>query len=91
MFESVANAFGASAVGVILTGMGEDGSDGLEALSRAGAHIIAQDEASSVVFGMPRVAIERGLVDEVLPPEGIALRLIKLHRHLQTFLLQKPT
>jgi two-component system chemotaxis response regulator CheB len=90
MFESVAKAFGASAIGVILTGMGEDGSDGLEHLSNAGAHIIAQDEASSAVFGMPRVAIERGFVDEVLPPEGIAVRLNKLHRHMQSFLPPKP-
>jgi two-component system chemotaxis response regulator CheB len=83
LFQSVAAAIGADAVGVILTGMGEDGADGLVTMSQKGAHIIAQDQASSVVFGMPKAAIERGVVDEVLPPEQIALRLTKLHWHTQ--------
>jgi two-component system chemotaxis response regulator CheB len=84
LFESVASTFGSDAVGIILTGMGEDGVSGLEVLSRAGAHIIAQDETSSAVFGMPKVAIERGIVDEVLTPEQISVRLTKLHRHMQS-------
>ncbi|WP_257450920.1 protein-glutamate methylesterase/protein-glutamine glutaminase [Archangium lipolyticum] len=67
LFHSVARAAGANAVGVLLTGMGDDGADGLLAMRQAGAATIAQDEASCVVFGMPRAAIERGAVDEVLP------------------------
>ena len=67
LFHSVARAAGANAVGVLLTGMGEDGADGLLAMKQAGAATLAQDEASCVVFGMPRAAIERGAVDQVLP------------------------
>lgn len=84
LFESVAKTFGANSVGIILTGMGDDGVDGLVALSQSGAHVIAQDEDSCIVFGMPKAAIERGIVDEVLSPESIAARLNKLHRHVQT-------
>jgi two-component system chemotaxis response regulator CheB len=84
LFESVAQAFGSNSVGIILTGMGEDGADGLEKLSKAGAHVIAQDEASSTIFGMPKAAIQRGIVDEVLPPEGIVTRLTKLHHYMQS-------
>ncbi|HDD25304.1 MAG TPA: chemotaxis-specific protein-glutamate methyltransferase CheB [Chloroflexi bacterium] len=72
LFESVARAYGAASVGVVLTGMGEDGADGLEVLHHSGGHIIAQDEQSCVVFGMPKVAIERGVVNRVMPPDKIA-------------------
>lgn len=72
LFHSVAHAAGANAVGVLLTGMGEDGADGLLTMKQAGAATIAQDEASSVVFGMPRAAIERGAVDQVLPLTAIS-------------------
>ena len=78
MFESVAAAFGASAVGVILTGMGDDGVKGLRALRRAGGRVIAQDEATSVVHGMPGAAVEAGLADAVLPLDAIAGRLAAL-------------
>lgn len=84
MFESVAKAYFANAMGLILTGMGEDGVDGLEILSKAGAHIVAQDETSSVVYGMPQAAVRRGIVDEVLSPDDIVSRLIKVHRHQQS-------
>ncbi len=79
LFESVARTYRATAVGVVLTGMGNDGADGLEALWHAGGYTIAQDEASSVVFGMPRVAIERGIVHQVLSPDEIAALFIHLN------------
>jgi len=75
LFESVARAYGPSALGVILTGMGHDGVRGLRALRRAGGRIIAQDESSSIVFGMPGAAIDAGLADAVLPVDAIAARL----------------
>ena len=67
LFRSVAQAAGRNAVGVILTGMGDDGADGMLEMKRAGARTIAQDERTCVVFGMPKEAIERGAVDEVVP------------------------
>ena len=72
LFDSVAKVFGSASIGVVLTGMGDDGADGLENLRGAGGHIIAQDEESCVVFGMPKAAIERGVVDRVMPPDKIA-------------------
>ncbi len=71
-FRSVAQAAGANAVGVVLTGMGRDGAEGLLAMRRAGAHTIAQDEATCVVYGMPKAAVELGAAVEVLPLEAIA-------------------
>lgn len=67
LFHSVAAAAGAGAVGVLLTGMGADGADGLLAMRRAGAQTLVQDEATSVVWGMPREALERGAAGRVLP------------------------
>jgi two-component system, chemotaxis family, protein-glutamate methylesterase/glutaminase len=67
LFRSAARSAGANAVGVLLTGMGDDGADGLLALREAGGHTIAQDEATCVVFGMPREAIARGAAKDVLP------------------------
>ena len=66
MFKSVAQAAGRNAVGVLLTGMGGDGAQGLLEMKTAGATTLAQDEASCVVFGMPKVAIELGAVDRVV-------------------------
>jgi len=71
LFESVAAACGASAVGVILTGMGEDGARGLLSMRKRGARTIGQDEATSVVYGMPKVAREMGAVEKQLPLENI--------------------
>jgi two-component system, chemotaxis family, protein-glutamate methylesterase/glutaminase len=72
MFASVAEAAGSHATGVILTGMGSDGANGLLRMKRAGAHTIAQDEATCVVFGMPKEAIRLGAADRVLPLSSIA-------------------
>jgi two-component system chemotaxis response regulator CheB len=72
LFESVARAFGRSAVGVILTGMGADGAIGMKTLYDAGAVTLAQDEASCVVFGMPKEAIALGAVQRIVPLENIA-------------------
>ena len=77
LFRSVAETMGANAVGVILTGMGADGADGLLAMKRAGASTIAQDESTSVVFGMPKEAIDRGAVDVVLPLPRIAAGILQ--------------
>jgi two-component system chemotaxis response regulator CheB len=75
LFRSIARAAGSHAVGVMLTGMGGDGADAMLELFQAGAHTIAQDEASCVVFGMPRQAIAAGGVREVLPLAEIPARL----------------
>jgi two-component system chemotaxis response regulator CheB len=72
MFRSVAQAAGRNAVGVILTGMGGDGAKGLLEMKEAGARTFAQDEASCVVFGMPKVAIELGAAEQVLPLDRMA-------------------
>jgi two-component system chemotaxis response regulator CheB len=67
LFHSVAKVAGRHAVGVILTGLGADGAEGMRALRNAGACTLAQDERTSVVFGMPKEAISRGAVEEVVP------------------------
>ncbi|AKT43673.1 CheB methylesterase domain-containing protein [Chondromyces crocatus] len=72
LLHSVAEAYGARAVGCLLTGMGRDGAEGLLAMQRAGAMTLAQDEASSTVFGMPREAIRIGAARKVLPLSDIA-------------------
>ena len=71
-FASVARYAGANAVGIILTGMGGDGAKEMLAMKQAGAFTIAQDEASCVVFGMPKEAIKLGGVDKILPLGDIA-------------------
>jgi two-component system chemotaxis response regulator CheB len=78
LFSSTAQAAGRNAVGAILTGMGGDGAKGLLEMKQAGAATLAQDEASCVVFGMPKVAISLGAVDEVLPIGRIAERILAL-------------
>ncbi len=72
LFSSVADTAGAHATGIILTGMGNDGAKGLLRMRQAGAHTIAQDEASCVVFGMPREAIKLEAAKQVLPLSKIA-------------------
>jgi two-component system, chemotaxis family, protein-glutamate methylesterase/glutaminase len=80
LFRSVAQAAGGKAVGVLLTGMGDDGAAGLLEMKLAGAATIAQDESTSVVFGMPKEAIARGAVGEVLPLGGIAPAVRRMFR-----------
>jgi two-component system chemotaxis response regulator CheB len=77
LFRSAARSAGSNAVGVIMTGMGDDGARGLEEMKKAGAKTIAQDEASSVVFGMPKEAIARGCVDRIAPLSQIAAELLR--------------
>ncbi len=76
LFHSVARTVGSDALGVILTGMGDDGAEGLLEMRAAGALTIAQDEASCVVFGMPKEAIQRGAVRQTLPLESIPAALM---------------
>ncbi|WP_293761903.1 chemotaxis protein CheB [uncultured Aquitalea sp.] len=83
LFRSAANLAGRNCIGVILTGMGRDGAYGMLELKEAGAYNIAQDEASCVVFGMPKEAIALGAAHEVLPLTGIAPRLITLAQQRQ--------
>ncbi|GAB1231624.1 hypothetical protein UT4_00900 [Ferrigenium sp. UT4] len=72
LFHSAAQVLGNRAIGVMLTGMGKDGAAAMLEMKRAGAYNFAQDQASSVVFGMPRAAIELGAVDEVVPLDEMA-------------------
>ena len=76
LFDSAARALGDRAVGVLLTGMGADGANGMVALRRRGAHTIAQDKASCIVYGMPREAVTRGGVTESLPLGQIAAAIL---------------
>jgi two-component system chemotaxis response regulator CheB len=75
MLASVGALFGARAVGVVLTGMGRDGVDGASRLVACGGSVLAQDEPSSAVWGMPRAIVEAGLACAVMPPEKIARRI----------------
>ncbi len=78
LFKSAAEAMGRNVAAALLTGMGRDGAEGLLALRQAGARTIAQDEETSVVWGMPGSAVELGAAQEVLPLNAIAPRLLAL-------------
>lgn len=78
LFSSVAATFGPAALGIVLTGMGNDGAAGARAIAEAGGSVIAQDEASSVVWGMPGAAAAAGVCAAVLPPQEIAFTVAKL-------------
>jgi len=76
LFRSVARCAGANALGVIMTGMGDDGAAGLLEMHEAGARTVAQDEQSCVVFGMPKEAIKRGAVDKIVPLASVAREIL---------------
>jgi two-component system chemotaxis response regulator CheB len=77
LFRSAASNAGKNAIGIILTGMGKDGAAGMKEMHEAGAHTFAQDEASCVVFGMPKEAIARGGVDEIVPLQQMARKILE--------------
>ena len=77
MMVSVAETYGTKAVGVILTGMGHDGAKGMKAIKRLQGRTIAEDQSTSVVFGMPKAAIEAGVVDSILPLQQVAEGIVQ--------------
>lgn len=83
LFQSMASSLGRQAIGVILTGMGEDGAEGLLALRRAGGHTIAEDQTTAVVYGMPAAAVGLNAICELLPLTHIAARLETLVSNME--------
>ena len=75
LFDSVVQ-FGKDVVSVIMTGMGCDGAEGMKKIDAAGGYIIAEDEESSVVYGMPKAVVDMGIADEVLPLSDIARAIV---------------
>ena len=78
LFKSTAKSAGPNSIGVILTGMGSDGAEGLLEMKQEGAKTIAQDERSCIVFGMPKEAIELGAVDKVVPLDRVAEKIVRM-------------
>ena len=76
LFRSVAKYAGRNALGIIMTGMGDDGARGMKTMHDAGARTIAQNEETCVVFGMPKEAIKLGAVDDILPLESMARAIL---------------
>ncbi|MGE5621864.1 MAG: chemotaxis protein CheB, partial [Bacillota bacterium] len=77
LFRSVAKAAGANALGIIMTGMGDDGAAGLLEMRKAGARTVAQDEQSCVVYGMPKEAVKRGAVEKTVPLNAIDKEILQ--------------
>ncbi len=77
MFRSVLDIYGGSCLAVVLTGMGQDGLAGARMLKEAGASVLAQDEASSVVWGMPGHVVQAGLADEVVPLDRVTAAIMR--------------
>lgn len=78
LFKSMADAYDGRLVAIVLTGMGSDGSAGIQAVKEAGGYVIAQDELTSAFFSMPRSAIQTGDVDEILPLNSISRHLVSI-------------
>lgn len=78
MMKSIASSFGEDAIGIIMTGMGSDGAEGMKAIKKSGGRTIAQDEQSSVVFGMNKIAIDSGCIERIAPLNKIVDELIKM-------------
>lgn len=80
MMASVAKVYGETAVGIIMTGMGRDGVEGIGAIKRTGGYTIAQDEKTSVIYGMNKTAIDKGCIDRILPLDAIAEEIVRAVR-----------
>jgi two-component system, chemotaxis family, protein-glutamate methylesterase/glutaminase len=78
LLSSVALAHKAKSIGVILTGMGSDGAHGIRQIKNAGGTTIAQDEKTSIVFGMPKIAIDSGFIDKILPIDEMGREILFL-------------
>lgn len=78
LFNSMARFYGASGMGIILTGMGDDGAEGMEAMYKTGAFTVAQDEESCIVYGMPLEAVKRKAVKQTLTPDQISQYLMNM-------------
>jgi two-component system chemotaxis response regulator CheB len=84
LMKSVASSFGSQAMGVIMTGMGSDGAQGMSAIHREGGFTVGQDEASCAVYGMPRVCAEMGILDKVVPLSRIPHEILQATRYRKT-------
>ena len=91
LFDSVALCAGSNAVGAILTGMGADGAQGLYQMRQAGAHTLAQDESSSIVFGMPTEAIKCGAAETIIPLDQVAATMMKMAQQPANKVHANPT
>ena len=78
LFDSVAKVFGSASLGVILTGMGHDGAEGVKTIAAGGGSVITQDEATSVVWGMPGAAAQTGVCSEILPLKEIGPKISRV-------------
>jgi len=85
MMQSVASAFHSQAMGIILTGMGTDGAEGMKAIHREGGLTVGQDEASCAVYGMPRVCAEMEILDRVVPLSQISHEILQATRYRKAF------
>ena len=84
MMQSVASSFRSLAMGVIMTGMGSDGAQGMSAIHHAGGFTVGQDEPSCAVYGMPRVCAEMGILDRVVPLSQITDEILQATRYRKT-------